>query len=70
MNDADKFHQKIINRLQEERKARGLSHQKLADMAGITRPAISFMESGKRNPSMLLVLKVCSALEIKLKDIL
>ena len=39
-----------VKRFKQIRQEKGLSHEALARRAGVTRPAISHIESGKRNP--------------------
>lgn len=51
--------------LQEERKAKKLSQEKLAKLTGLDRTFISLIENGKRNPTFSTILKICSALEIE-----
>jgi transcriptional regulator with XRE-family HTH domain len=50
--------------LQEERKAKKISQEKLAKLAGLDRTFISLIETGKRSPTFSTILKICSALEI------
>lgn len=47
-----------------------MSHDELARKSGVTRPAISHIESGKRKPSLLMSLKLADALGKRLSDIL
>lgn len=61
---------KVIARLKEIRLEKALSHEKLAQLAGITRPAISFIESGKRIPSILICFQIAHALEVSLGDVI
>jgi transcriptional regulator with XRE-family HTH domain len=51
--------------LQEERKAKKISQEKLAKISGLDRTFISLIENGKRNPTFTTILKICSALEIE-----
>ena len=60
----------LVKLLSEARKAKGLSHESLANKAGITRPAISHIENGNRKPSMLICLKIANALDLKLSALL
>ncbi len=39
----------------------GMSHQQLADRAGVTRPAISYIESGRRTPTLLTFVRIALA---------
>ena len=51
--------------LQEERKAKKISQEKLAKLAGLDRTFISLVENGKRSPTFSTILKICSVLEIE-----
>ena len=55
--------------LQEERKAKKISQEKLAKLAGLDRTFISLIENGKRSPTFSTILKICSALEISPSDL-
>jgi len=50
--------------LQEERKAKKISQEKLAKLAGLDRTFISLIENGKRSPTFSTILKISSALDI------
>jgi len=50
--------------LQEERKAKKISQEKLAKYTGLDRTFISLIENGKRSPTFSTILKICSALEM------
>jgi DNA-binding XRE family transcriptional regulator len=65
-NYADNVLENVVELLAEARKAKGVSHETLAQKAGVTRPAISHIESGKRKPSLLICLKLAHALDLKL----
>jgi len=51
--------------LQDERKAKLISQEKLAKLTGLDRTAISLIENGKRSPTFTTILKICRALEIE-----
>jgi len=51
--------------LQDQRKAKEISQEKLAKLTGLDRTAISLIENGKRSPTFTTILKICSALEIE-----
>ena len=63
---------KVIEDLVEERRRQGLTQQDLADMTGILAPNLARLESGKRDPTLVVLQKYASALgmhiEIKLCD--
>lgn len=60
----------LVKSLTALRLAEGLSHNKLAMKAGVTRPAISQIESGKRKPTLVVCLKIARALDKNLGDII
>ena len=66
--------ERIIGRIIEQFKVlrleRDMSHEDLAQKSGVTRPAISHIEGGKRKPSLLMSLKLAQALGKELSEIL
>lgn len=68
MNPAEKYAKKLADTLKRERLDRNLSHDQLAKMSGLTRPAISHIESGKRNPSMQNVYKLITSMGMTMED--
>jgi len=56
--------------IQEQRKAKKLSQEKLGKITGLDRTAISLIETGKRSPIFITILKICSALKIKPSELL
>jgi len=61
---------KVVQTFATERKSQGISHETLANRAGITRAAISHIEAGNRKPSMLMCIKISKALSLELSQIL
>jgi transcriptional regulator with XRE-family HTH domain len=53
----------IMNR----RKAMGMTQEELAEKSGISQVVISYIESGKRVPSVMQMVSVLSALDMSLK---
>jgi transcriptional regulator with XRE-family HTH domain len=47
----------------------GLSQEELAEKLNIHRTYMSFIERGKRSPSLLIIFKISRALNIKLPDL-
>jgi len=56
-------------RLRLARQARGLSQQQLAGMAGVTRQALSAVESGHSDPSLRVALAVSRALGLAVEEL-
>jgi transcriptional regulator with XRE-family HTH domain len=52
------------------REARGLTHQQAAKLAGIPRPTWTHLESGAANPTLGVLLKVATALQVSLDELL
>lgn len=69
-DSAEYIVKKIVKQLKLLRLAQGMSHEVLAQKTGITRPAISHIENGKRKPSLLLSIKLANALDKQLSEIL
>ena len=61
----------IVNRnnLKRIRIASGLKQSALAELAGVSRPAISDIERGKHLPSVKTARKLAKALKVKVEDI-
>ena len=56
-------------RLRLARQARGLSQQQLAGMAGVTRQAVSAVESGHSDPSLRVALALARALGLTVEEL-
>ena len=52
------------------RERNGFSQEDLAHRAGISISYLSQLENGRRNPSLLLVVALCGALDTELTDML
>jgi transcriptional regulator with XRE-family HTH domain len=50
--------------IKDLRNKKSLSQDELSDKTGLDRTYISLLERGKRNPSLLTILKICKALDI------
>jgi putative molybdopterin biosynthesis protein len=57
------------NRLREKRQALGLSQKELADLAGITRQAISAVESNHYSPATSVALQLARAMHCRVEDL-
>ena len=56
--------------LRAARIGRELSQESLAEVLDVDRTYVSLLESGKRNPSLLLIGRIATALEIEPKNLL
>ena len=58
----------VGNRIKKLRNQKGLSQEKLAELADLDRTYITSVECGKRNISIVNVQKIANALEISLNE--
>lgn len=56
-------------RVREVRKAKGISQEKLAELAGIDRSYMGNIERGEKNVTLKKVYEICDALDIDIKDL-
>jgi transcriptional regulator with XRE-family HTH domain len=56
--------------LREERIRRGLSLNVLAQMAGLSRQGVSYVEQQVQNPTLGTLLRITTAMDVDLEDIL
>ncbi len=56
-------------RMKEYRARLGMTQEKLAEMVGVRRETIIFLEKGKYNPSLKLAYSVARALGTHIEDI-
>lgn len=61
---------KFGEKLREERTKRGLSQEKLAELADVHRNYIGFLERAERNPSLVQLDKIAKALKMRAKDLI
>ena len=57
------------NRIEEKRKAQGLTQQQLAVLLGVSRQTIISLESGKYHPSILLAHRIAQTFGVRIEDI-
>ncbi len=57
-------------KLRTVRLEKGLSQEKLAEIAGLHRTFVSMVERGKRNVTLATVEKLAKALEVSLADLM
>ena len=56
--------------IKNQRNKQLLSQEELSDKTGLDRTYISLLERGKKNPSLLTILKICKALDILPSDLM
>ena len=60
----------LAHNLQELRKERGLSQEKLAEKAGVHRTYIGMIERSEKNITLLNMEKIARALNVEITDLL
>ncbi len=61
IEEQEKF---VCMRLRQERESRNLSQLDLSYESGVSQNMITYIETGKRTPSLSTVLKLCNAMKI------
>lgn len=56
-------------RVREARKSKGISQERLAEMAGIDRSYMGNIERGEKNITLKKAYEICDALEIEIKEL-
>lgn len=64
-----KNHDKLLNKLEELRKAAGLTQQELSVKAEVSRKSINAIENGVYVPSTVLALKISKTLNCRVEDL-
>ena len=52
--------------IREKRKEKGLSQERLAKLAQVSQPFIAEIESGRKKPSVDVLMRICAVLDISL----
>ncbi|HXU26801.1 MAG TPA: helix-turn-helix transcriptional regulator [Bacteroidia bacterium] len=71
MQRQEKKHlQQIGNNIRKKRDAKDISQQELADNSDVAKSTIQRIEKGEMNPSVLTLIKISTALETELSELL
>jgi putative transcriptional regulator len=62
-------HKKLLNNLEQLRKAAGLTQQELSESADVSRKSINAIENGIYVPSTVLGLKIAKTLDCTVEDL-
>ena len=52
--------------IREKRKEKGLSQERLAKLVQVSQPFIAEIESGRKTPSVDVLMRICAVLDISL----
>ncbi len=61
--------EEVADNIRIERLRRRLSQEKLAEMVDISTKYLNMIENRKANPTIVIVIKICGALDIDLNTI-
>jgi putative transcriptional regulator len=64
-----KSHEKLLNNLEEFRKAANLTQQELSESAEVSRKSINAIENGIYVPSTVLALKIAKTLSCNVEEL-
>ena len=67
MDDIRSYLTANVRRLRE---ARGLSQQRIAQLAGIPRPTWASLESGAANPTLAVLCRVAAGLQVSIEELI
>jgi XRE family transcriptional regulator, regulator of sulfur utilization len=70
VNGLDKAAANIASNLASIRGAKGLSQAKLSEISGVTRASIALLETGSSNPTLEILMKLSSALQISIDELI
>ena len=61
--------ERVINRIEELRLAKGITRQELADAVGVHYQTVGYIERGEYSPSLVLALQIAKLLGTTVEDI-
>ena len=57
------------NRLEEIRKAKGITQEELANALEVSRQTVGSLENGRYNPSIILAFKIARFIEVSIEEV-
>ena len=63
------LHRNLADNVRKLREARGLSQQRMAELSGIPRPTWASLESGTANPTLAVLSKAATALQVSIEEL-
>ena len=67
---AAEISKEVVRLLEKERKRKGYSKYRLAQLSGVSPQMLGYLERGLRQPSLETLLRLCGALEISLSKLI
>lgn len=65
-----KIYERLGKKIQKARKDKGITQEKLAEMADISRTHMGHIEQGRRQPTLDVVQKIAKALRMKANELI
>ena len=59
----------VKNRLEEIRKAKGITQEELANTLEVSRQTVGSLENGRYNPSIILAFKIARFFEVSIEEV-
>ena len=59
----------VKNRLEEIRKAKGITQEELANALEVSRQTVGSLENGRYNPSIILAFKIARFFEVSIEEV-
>jgi transcriptional regulator with XRE-family HTH domain len=69
IENSEAFSQAVVRALKDARIEQGVSQNELAKRSGVSRPMINHLESGKRNPTLIVVHGLATALGLSVAEV-
>lgn len=63
------IHKKLGEKIQQLRKERNLTQEDLADLIGVDRSYMGFVERGERNPTLAKIIKIAHVFKINISEL-
>lgn len=57
------------NRLEEIRKAKGITQEELANVLEVSRQTVGSLENGRYNPSIILAFKIARFFDVSIEEV-
>ena len=70
MSKTPKIYEKLGRKIQKARQEKGITQEKLAEMADISRTHMAHIEQGRRQPTLDVVQKIARALKMKANELI
>jgi len=59
----------VRNRLEEIRKAKGITQEELANALEVSRQTVGSLENGRYNPSIILAFKIARFFDVSIEEV-